>query len=457
MCCSVFACGGEQPASERAPAPERAASPRSVVFLSIDTLRADHVSRNGHVRPTTPYLDRLAREGVYFPQCYAQCSWTLPSMLSMFSSLPPPVFGITEGIKAMPAHMRRVPDGKDVQDVLAERFSDEHVMLTEVLADHGYATAGFSTNGHLGVDQGFAQGFEDYDRGSCLWGTADCVYELAGAWLDEHLEQHVDEPFFLWVHLFDPHFTEFGDPPIYAAPPGYEELFAEEDSDSLTVEERTRLAYDRRIRFADDQTERFLEDLRARGVLDEVLLVVAADHGEEFNEVGRWGHSRAVTNTLVHVPLLFRFPQGRWSGVFEELVSNMDIAPTVLDYLGLEVPRAMEGQSLLASIQGERFVPRPVYGDTRRFGLDLRFLIDPETDRKLVLDVASGESQLFSVTGDGAERQDLVTAEPGVADAMEAALIDEIGAMVERSTRSEGQQTMSSEEYEMLRSLGYIR
>lgn len=428
-----------------------------MILISIDTLREDHMGVAGHDRPTTPYLDQLAAEGVYFPHCYAQCSWTLPSMLSMFSSLPPPVFGITEGIKAMPRHMRRIPDGKGYQDVLAEHFSEEHVMLAEVLHEHGYRTAGFSTNGHLGVDQGMGQGFDDFDSSSCLWGMADCAYEKAGAWLDAHLEAADDAPFFLWVHLFDPHFTEWGDPPVYASPAGYESMFAAEDPDALPAAERVRRDYDRRIRYADDRTREFLEGLRGRGVLDDVLLVVAADHGEEFDEDGRWGHSRAVRNTLVHVPLIVRFPGERWRGELDRVIGNVDIAPTVLDFLGLPVPVTMEGQSLLAAVQGGAFTPRPIYGDTRRFELNLRFSIDPVSNRKLTLDFETGARELHDLGADPAERRDLAGAESERADAMEAELRAWVRAMEARSSRSEGTRTLTDEELEALRSLGYIK
>jgi arylsulfatase A-like enzyme len=430
---------------------------RSVVFISIDTLREDHMGRSGHARQTTPYLDRLASEGVYFQHCYAQCSWTLPSMLSLFSSLSPPVFGVEEGIQSMPRDLRRVPGGKGYRDVLAEHFSAEHVMLTEVLAKQGYRTAGFSTNGHLTRGQGFAQGFEAFDANTCLWGSANCAYQLATKWLDAHLVDGDDAPFFLWVHLFDPHFTEYGEPPIYAVPSGYESRFSAEDAGASPVEERTGRAYDRRIRYADDRTREFVEGLRQRGVLDEVLLVVAADHGDELNEDGRWGHSRSVRNSLVHVPLILRFPQARWSSVFDAAVSNLDVAPTLLKYLGLPVPAAMEGQSLLAAIQGEAFTPRPVYGDTRRFGLDLRYLIDPSTDRKLVLDRASGARQLFSLREDPGERRDLAATESERADELEARLRQWIAEMEARSAGSEVTRTLSDEGIETLRSLGYIQ
>jgi arylsulfatase A-like enzyme len=431
----------------------------SIIFLTIDTLRADHVGGTGYPRETTPYLDRLASEAAYFSHCYSQCSWTLPSMLSMFSSLPPPVFGIKEGIRVMPAHRRRLPAGLGYQDVLAEHFSDEHLMLPEVLSDHSYYSAGFSTNGHLSVEQGFAQGFDAFDQSSCMWGNAECVLGTARRWLDGYLAAGNGDPFFLWVHLFDPHFSRFGNPPEYDPPRGYESLFQGSggEAGTLGIKEQTQRAYDRRVRYMDDRIADFCEGLRSQGILDEVLLVVAADHGEEFNEDTRWGHSRSVRNTLVHVPLIFRFPGAQWKGVTDLIVSNLDVAPTMLDFLGIPIPASMEGQSLLPALRGEPLGVRFVYGETRRFDLNLRFLIDPTIGRKLVLDLDAGRRQLFSTRDDRAEVRDLVLAEPDRTDSMEVLLREAIAGMEARATRSEVTRTLSDQEMETLRSLGYLK
>ena len=430
----------------------------SIILLTIDTLREDHMSRSGHVRETTPYLDRLAKEGAYFSQCYANSSWTLPSMLSMFSSLSPPVFGIKDGVIEVLTEFRRNPKNGGRQDVLAEYFSDEHLMLPEVLSEHGYYTAGYSTNANLTVDQGFSQGFELFDQTSCMWKTAECVLGTARNWLDGYLANGNEEPFFLWIHLFDPHFTVFGAPPVYEPPPGYESLFRPGGGAPvlLSDDERTRRDYDRRIRYMDDRLAEFFEVLRSKGILDDVVLVVAADHGEEFNEDKRWGHSRSVRNTLVHVPLILRFPDAHRASVIDTTVRNLDVAPTLLDYLGIAIPESMEGQSLLPAVDGQPFQPGPVYGDTRRFNLDLRFLIDPVHDRKLVLDLAGGRRQLFGMSDDAGELRDLASAEPDRADSMEAFLRQAIAEMKSRSIRVETTRTMTDEELEALRSLGYV-
>lgn len=430
----------------------------SVVFLTIDTLRQDHLGRSGHRRNTTPYLDRLAAESVYFTHAFAQSSWTLPSMLSMFSSLEPAIFGVTRGVAPLDK-----PDkaGKlGVEEVVLEYFSNEYTTLTEVLNEAGFVTAGFSTNGHLRVEQGFAQGFAVFDQVTCTWEKAECVFEIASDWLDEYVAVPRDRPFFLWIHLFDPHFDERHDgdlpSPLYTPARGDEELFARPDETSLPLEERTRIAYDRKIRHTDDQIALFVEDLRERGLLDGSLFVVAADHGEEFNEKGRWGHSKSLENTLVRVPLLFRTPGGTAQAVVDAPVSNMDIAPTVLEFLGFDVPDAMRGTSLLSALRGEPLEPKVGYGETRRFEFDYRFRIDPARNRKLVLDMHSGTRSLYSITDDPSENTDLAAIESHTADAMERELRDEIVEMESRSASHTRRDSLSAEEIQHLRDLGYL-
>ncbi|MCH2171610.1 sulfatase [Myxococcota bacterium] len=430
----------------------------SVVLITIDTLRADHLSLNGHPHVTTPYLDRLAREGVYCSRCYAQSSWTLPSMLSMFSSLTPAVFGVTRGVAPLDKHLKQGPLHEE--EVQIEYFSSSYETLTEVLASHGYATAGFSTNGHLRVEQGFAQGFAHFDQESCVWDTAECVFVEARDWLDEYVAQPREGPFFLWVHLFDPHFDKRRDGdhdyPLYATSGTYANLFSESAKPTDSIEEKVRRSYDRKLRLTDDQIANFVENLRERGLLDHSILALAADHGEEFNEKGRWGHSKSLDNTLVHVPLLFRFPGESPRGVVDVPVRNMDLAPTLLGALGIPAPAAMRGVSLMPLFEGRDQMMPASYGETRRFGFDYRFRIDPALDRKLVLDMNSGQRWLYDLTNDPGEIRDLSKVEPTTADALEHALRTDIQEMESRGHHTQRMDTMSQEEIEHLKTLGYL-
>ncbi len=444
-----------------AAAPARAAEPArpSLILISVDTLRPDHLSRNGHGRATTPYLDALFEEGIYCERAYAQSSWTLPSMLSLIASLSPAEIGIRSGVQPIPkaGAAGRKSDARG--DVRLEHFSERHLTLAEVLRDAGFATAGISTNGHLRVEQGFAQGFQHFDQTSCMWGSAECALGAARAWLAaQRSGAGAQPPFFLWVHLFDPHFDERNDGaapwPRYETPRGYEGLFAEQPGDP--AEERVRRAYDRKLRYLDDELRGFVEELRQSGVLERSVFALAADHGEEFHEHDLWGHSKSLRETLVHVPLFFRLPGAAPAGVLREPVRNLDVAPTLLDALGLAVPASMRGRSLLPAFRGAALAALPAYGETRRFELDLRYWLDPEAGRKLVLDLATGRRALYDLASDPGERRDLSQREPARAAAMEAALRARIAQDEARAPRQEPGAALSDEERAHLKSLGYL-
>jgi arylsulfatase A-like enzyme len=440
----LLACGDRPASSTAARAP-------SVILITIDSLRADHVGHSGHERAATPWLDGFADEAIYFSRCYAQASWTLPSMLSLMSSLPPPVIGVDHGIKVS---RHGDPDAASRSlraSARAEVFSEEYLTLPEVLAGAGYHTAGFSTNGHLQTRQGFAQGFRHFDETSAMWGSAAEVLSAGLAWLEGDPEL----PVFLWIHLFDPHFDESGTPPIYRAPEPYRELFSSEESQ--TVEERTRIDYDRKIRFMDDQLGRFFAAVRRRGLYEDSILVIGVDHGEEFNEAGRWGHSRSVLESLVRVPLWIRLPRGELGGrEVGAMVRNLDVAPTILDLLDIEVPPVMEGISLVRLIDGTAAGPGSAYGDTRRFDLDLHYWIDAGSDLKLIADLEAGKYELYDLAADPLERHDLAGDDP---ERVRALLGDLEGALREMESHKKAAAAdaeLDESELARLRALGYV-
>ncbi len=417
-----------------------------VLLVTIDTIRADHLSLYGYERATTPFLERLAASSIVFDRAVAQSSWTLPSMLSLFSSLEPPALGVHDGVRPARRRARRPSAADDAVEI--EVFSDRHDTLTEVLREAGYATAGVSTNGHLISRQGFAQGFDRFDESGCMWGDAACA-------LDRGLEMLRQGPAsrqFLWVHLFDPHFDRAGAPPVYEPPASHRDLFAAEadDPQALTV-----LDYDRKLRSLDDRLGAFFDELERTGALDRWLVVLTGDHGEEFAEKGRWGHSKAVTNTLIEVPLLIRLPGGRFGGRrVAQPVRLLDVAPTVLDLVGVPTPATFQGTSLAPALDGGRARVPAAYGETRRSGRSLHYWIDVDADRKLVLDRADGSRRLYAYSTDRHEEHDLSAAEGETAALLESRLI----ALLETLDLEPGAvpDDLDAAARERLRALGYL-
>ncbi|MFN8545780.1 MAG: sulfatase [Candidatus Binatia bacterium] len=311
----------------------------NVLLVSIDSLRRDHVHAYGYGRDTTPVIDGLAAEGTRFETVVAPTPWTLPSHLTLLTSLPPEVHGV-------------VDDGLQIR-------RESTTFLTQVLWDAGYATAGFVSGPYLDASNGFSQGFEHYDDytvakqnfdASHRSITSPALVRLVSEWLTGWNDGGRQRPFFLFVHMWDVHYD-------YTPPPPYDTLFDPDyaghvngvdflNNPAINAEMDPRdlahvvALYDGEIRFTDEHLGRILAQLRALGVLDETLVVVTADHGDEFFEHGHKGHAKVVYDESVLVPLVMRFPghvpAGRTIG---PQVRLMDVAPTILSLVGVPPPR----------------------------------------------------------------------------------------------------------------------
>jgi arylsulfatase A-like enzyme len=335
-----------------APAPGRSATnPRNVVLVSLDTLRADHVSAYGYERPTSPNLDRLAAEGILFEQAFSHAPHTAQSHMSLFTSLYPGEHGV-----------HNFQDGPPV------RLDDEIPTLAELLQSSGYRTRGVVSGGNISGSLGFDRGFDRYDelnRHPRLFPAAlEALRELAAT----------EGPFFLFVHTYQAH-----DP--YVPPPEFAGLFSDPSYDGSligTQDELARLSdgeyegqhrafwdsfdrerpgdlrqlvaqYDAVIRATDGGLGALLAELEALGLEAETAVVVLSDHGEEFAEHGGFVHHQLYQEVL-HVPLVLRFP-GLASGVrVQRRVRLIDVLPTITDYLGIEAPDHTQGESMLPLI-----------------------------------------------------------------------------------------------------------
>lgn len=341
------ALAGASPAAETRP---------NVVMISIDTLRADHLSCYGYTRPTTPHLDALAARGVRFANASAQASWTLPSHMSLMTSQYPHVHGVENDEQAL---------------------AEEATTLPEVLAAHGYETAAFISWVYLGAQYGFAQGFDEYtellppehlvDSETGAAYRAEEVTDHAIRWLNKPRT----EPFFLFLHYFDPHIS-------YEPPPPYDRLFdpAYEGAargtfawlkqyikglhhepaqiDARDLAHITAL-YDGEIRYTDEHLGRLFDALERTVGLDECLLVVTSDHGEELFEHGSMeGHQWTLYEETVHVPLIFSLPGAPDPGrIVQTPVELIDVAATILNLLDIARPWSFQGRAHSALLAGD--------------------------------------------------------------------------------------------------------
>ncbi|MFO8073106.1 MAG: sulfatase [Polyangia bacterium] len=323
---------------------------RNLVIVLIDTLRADHLALyNPQTRVRTDYLDELAGQSLVFDRALAQENWTKPSVATLLTGLYPETHRTKNEKHRLPATVE---------------ICSEHFEKLE------FATAGFVANGYISGKFGFERGWDawtNYVREGKP-NRAQHVVDDAVAWLESRPE---DRPFFLYVHTIDPHvpyippgrYRSLYDPNPYRGPvrPAQTAKLLEKvkkGTVGLSERDRFRLEalYDGEITYHDDQLARLHEALEEQGLLDDTLLVVTSDHGEEFFEHGSVGHGHSVYEELLHVPLILRLPGAEPRE--EPLrcaaeVGLVDVLPTACELLGVDCPAGVEGRSLVPLLGGE--------------------------------------------------------------------------------------------------------
>jgi arylsulfatase A-like enzyme len=401
----------------------------NVLLVTFDTTRADHLGCYGFQDAQTPVVDRLAREGVLFESAYSSIPLTAPSHATILTG--------------------RYPIAHGVRDNGLFVLSPEQETLAEILKQHGYATAaaigGFPLVARFGLDQGF--GFYDdrlvteYDM---VLGTkptkpplafderrAARVNEAAIGWLQEHAQQ----PFFLWVHYYDPHQP-------FQPPVPYDDLFAASP-------------YDGEIAYADESLGTLLDSLRSLEVYDRTLVVLTADHGEGLGDHGELTHSYLLYDSTLRVPLVMRGPGLPAGHRAPGRVRLVDVAPTILDALGLGVPAGMQGRSLTALWSGTPArVDRTHYAETlsprlsQNWG-ELRALFDERWKY-----VHGPRPELFDLGADPGELRNLASENPAQAAAMKGRLAE----FLERHSPPGGSRLspVDDETRSRLQALGYL-
>jgi len=296
----------------------------NLVVITLDTTRADRLGPYGYQNAGTPNLDALARDGVLFDHATTSAPITLPAHSSIFTGRFPPQHG--------------------VRDNGGYFLSDKEETLAETLKARGYATAGFIAayvlDSKWGIAQGFDTYFDDFDLSKykvfsmgAIQRPANEVVDKALPWIDQHRAQ----PFFTWLHFYDPH-----------APYNPPEPFKSRYPDN---------PYQGEISFADAQVGRVVQFLRERDLMDRTVIVVMGDHGESLGDHGEDGHGFFVYESVVHVPMVVRAPYSAMKGRHvTDSVRSIDVMPTVLELLGLPKPAgaAMDGVSVTPLMTGAR-------------------------------------------------------------------------------------------------------
>jgi arylsulfatase A-like enzyme/Flp pilus assembly protein TadD len=386
----------------------------SVLLVTIDTLRADHVGAYGAVDARTPILDRLAAEGTRFTTAIASAPLTLPSHASILTGLYPPRHGVRyNGIS---------------------RLQPSFETLTERLRDAGYATGAVVGSYVLAGKYGLDQGFEHYDddtrsRGDPAQRPASEVTDGALAWLER-----AERPFFLWVHYYDPHER-------YAPPPPFATRFAGRP-------------YDGEIAYVDAELGRLLDSLAARGELDETLIALTSDHGESLGEHLELTHSYTLYDAVLAVPLVFHGPGVPPGRVVEGVVRTVDVAPTLFSLLDLAPFEESDGMDLSplwsgSSPPADRFAFAETLTTRLEHGWSPLFAIRTRDHHY----VRAPRPELYDLASDPGQLSNQIEAQPETQTA--AALDAEITRILEDEVHT-AEEGVDDETRDQLRSLGYL-
>jgi len=394
----------------------------NVVVITVDTLRPDHLGCYGDRQIRTPNIDALAAEGTRFERAYTPVPVTLPAHTVIFTGTYPMLSGM--------------------HDFSGNKLNATQLTLASVLKEHGYVTGAVVGSAVLdsrfGLNRGFDYYYDHFDFNRLQESNLEEMERpgnvVADATLD-WLGNNRKNKFFLWMHLYDPHYP-------YRPPAPYSEQYKDRP-------------YDGEIAFADAQVGRLIGFLKANGLYQNTLIVLAGDHGESLGEHGEKNHGFFIYNATLHVPMIIRLPGSSSPRVVSELTSLADLMPTVLHVLKIDVPSQVQGVSLLPlmspkkpeesrNLYAETFLPRLHFNWS-----ELRAL---ETEKYHFIDAPKPE--LYDLSKDPGETQNLYAEKKAVAEEMHArltALIAQYSAGTELAQKT----GLDPALMERLKSLGY--
>lgn len=398
----------------------------NVVLITIDTVRADHLGCYGYKLIETPHLDALAAAGARFANAYTPVPITLPAHSVMLTGTYPMRTGM--------------------HDFSGNRLNVSQPTLATLLRARGYATGAVVGSAVLdsrfGLNRGFDFYYDHFDFSrlderniDAMMRTGKKVVDYALGWLGGNLRK----PFLLWVHLYDAHHP-------YNPPPPYQQKYHGRP-------------YDGAIAFVDAQIGRVVAYLKAKGIYDRTLVVVAGDHGEGLGEHGEKTHGFFIYDNTLHVPLIFKLPSGvdLRKSVVDEPANLADLLPSILEFTGTNRPKELQGRSLVAAMEGkagaagvenyaETYLPRIHFNWSELRGVRFRqyhFIDAPRPE-------------LYDLSSDPHELKNLYTAQRAIANEMRKRLEQ----LIAEFTPSAGEKTESTgldpALMERLKSLGYV-
>jgi len=492
LACAVLGCSffvDQAVLRDAAPSNASAATrTANVILITMDTVRADHLSLYGYERDTTPNLRALAEHATLYTNAIASSDMTLATHASIFTGLYSRQHGAHYEI---PKH----PWGR----ALAGSFTT----LAEVLSANGYATMGVVSNyGYLGREYGFQQGFQYYDQRVAVPFLAQTapfflrhsirnfLVRFDSRREFERTRRRAEEinrelftllsnasrnqrPFFLFANYMDAHWPYLPPPPFDTVYPGKNEPLPWERwypilrdvmnlKRTLTEHEYDHMVsqYDGGVAYLDMHLGNLIAVLKTMGLYDNCMIIITSDHGEVFGRRNLVGHGVSVYQDQVHVPLLIKYPNDDQPRVVDQVVSVVDLMPTVLDVLGIQVSADLPGQSLARS---EAIRSRPVFSETFPDGFLSKLHPRFERVERAVftwphkfIGSTAGRKELYSLAVDPTEEHDISDGQADVSKEIETTLVQWLESTPQfRQPRTNGD--VSEAQKERLRALGYMQ
>ena len=388
----------------------------SVILISIDTLRSDHLPVYGYGGVATPNLDLLAADSVVFNRAYSHVPLTLPSHATLFTGL--------------------LPAQNGVHDNVAFSLAPSHETMASLFASHGYATGGAVSAIVLSHESGISRGFEFYDDAVEPTRVRESLgrVQRSGAETENKLIEWIDgekrRPLFAFLHLYEPHSP-------YEPPEPFASKYREHP-------------YDGEIAAADAIVGTFLKDLKSRGLYDSSIVVLLSDHGEGLGEHGEAEHGIFLYRDVLQVPVWVKLPGSAHRGVrIDGPVGLDDLFPTLAELSGLAPPTKLSGTSLKGVLEGKALPERPIFAESfyARFHLGWSDLASLVSGRYQY--IHSPRPELYDVVVDPAEKKDLAPDKPPAFRELRASLLRQ-----ERPIPSPGEG--DPERARQLAALGYL-
>lgn len=388
----------------------------NVVFVSFDTLRADHTGFSGYGRNITPNIDEFAKRGFVFTDAVSVSSWTLPSSMSWFTGVYPSKHKVTNKFTILPGGREEITN--------LTKVSPGIKTLAEVFKENGYLTGGFTGGAGIHRQFGFDKGFDIYVDDRDFSGF-EYTYPKAIEWI----KTNKDSKLFIFLHGYNIHGQ-------YTPSDGYDKRFVDfeykgkltgskEEQKDLREEGLNRgeifltsddvrfleALYDEKIQRADKIFSQFVEEYESLGLLNKTVFILTSDHGEELYEHGQIDHGHSLYEELIRVPLIITIPGGNKASKINYQVRSIDIMPTILDILGLKsddmINNQLAGESLVPLFKGER-KNYDAFSET-----DYRYAVFKKSIRtydgwKLIKDLEKKTDEIYFLESDKSEKDNLL-------------------------------------------------